>query len=159
MAPTHSGDMSTEQFLSAMASLSLTTTSQVLSSVKGVVSGPAPSGQLRHGHAGSPGSAVTYFSPTPLLTSVSTPFLTQYRVLLPQALCPPGRKKHHYSFHRGQSRLPMSCICLGCTALLTAMYKLVGTCSPSAPSRSPSPLWLSSSLSPTPPRAPCHSNC
>lgn len=38
MAPTHSGDMSIEQLLSAMASLSLTTISWVLSSVKGVVS-------------------------------------------------------------------------------------------------------------------------
>lgn len=141
--------------LSAMASF-LLNISWVLSSVKGVVSVLAVQGLLHlhashqaalGGHAVTPSSAVMYnTTPTTLATSLPTPSSLS-GTLLPQALCLPGRKSTTILPHRGQSRLPVSCVCPGCTALLTAMCVLVGTCLPPAPSPSlsPSPLSLRSS--------------
>lgn len=140
--------------LSAMASF-LLNISWVLSSVKGVVSVLAVQGLLHlhashqaalGGHAVTPSSAVMYnTTPTTLATSLPTPSsLTAAHCYPRLSVYLEGKAPR---FFPTEVRLPVSCVCPGCTALLTAMCVLVGTCLPPAPSPSlsPSPLSLRSS--------------
>lgn len=139
----------TKQLLSAMASLSLTTISWVLSSVKGVVSVLYPD-RLSPGssHMGILLHLALWSHTSPLrpghLSIHTLPYSVPYSAA-PGSLST-WKKRHHYSFQRGQSRLSEP-LCLDCTALWTAVYVLAGTCLSSAPllSLSPSPLSLSAS--------------